>query len=105
MAPIGLTLKRSRDKYASQREGEVMLVHRCTHCNELVINRIAADDDPEKILALLRGGHSEIHKIQQLCEGQGIQLLNPDDRDRVLTRLFGENGLEVYERTLTYQTI
>ena len=50
MAPVGLTLKRTRDKYARQRGGELMLVHRCTHCGELVINRIAADDDPAPLI-------------------------------------------------------
>ena len=105
MAPVGLTFKRSRDKYASHRGGEVMLVHRCTHCGEIAINRIAADDDPIKIMALLNGGRMENWKIKDLCESQDIQLLAPDDRDPVISRLFGEDSVENIEKAFTYQTI
>ena len=105
MMPVGLTLKHSRDKYASQRWGEVMLVHRCTHCGEIAINRIAADDDPMKILRLLTGGRMDCQEIKDLCGSLGIQLLSPEDRDQVVIRLFGEDGVESYEKTLTFQTI
>src|SRR5512139_2755149 len=47
MRPVGLTLKRSRDKYGGQAAGELMLVHQCSECGKLSINRIAADDDDE----------------------------------------------------------
>ena len=50
MAPVGLTVKRSRDKYARGLNGELMLVHRCTACGTLSINRIAADDDAVRIM-------------------------------------------------------
>ncbi len=53
MIPVGLTVKRSRDKYANDGQGELMLVHRCTDCGDLSINRIAADDDSVRMLALL----------------------------------------------------
>ena len=36
-----LTIKRSRNKYAGTRDGELMLIHRCTICAKLAINRIA----------------------------------------------------------------
>lgn len=92
MAPVGLTLKRSRDKYASQHGGELMLVHRCTHCGEIVINRIAADDDPVKILALLKESVRPHQKITEQCQGQGIQLIEKCEQNLVLTGLFGEKG-------------
>ena len=104
MAPVGLTLKRSRDKYAAQQGGEVMLVHRCTHCNELVINRIAADDDPEKILALLKDESRPHQRIIEQCLDQGIRLIKKSERHLVLKRLFGDNGFDIYEKILTYQT-
>jgi hypothetical protein len=59
MAPVGLTLKKSRDKYARHTQGELMLVHRCQACGDLSINRIAADDDPQKVDRLLHLGFSE----------------------------------------------
>lgn len=44
MRPIGFTTKRGRNKYARERDGELMLIHRCEACGDLSINRIAADD-------------------------------------------------------------
>ena len=98
MAPVGLTLKHSRDKYAYQRGGELMLVHRCTFCGELVINRIAADDDPARIIAILEEADSNRQTIKKRCQNQQIQLLNPAERDLALTRLFGRNGYKQYEK-------
>ncbi len=51
MVAVGLTFKRIAKKYAGR--GELMLVHRCEACGRVSINRIAADDDEERILALL----------------------------------------------------
>lgn len=50
MKPIGLTMKKSRNKYQLSPRGELMLVHLCIDCNVVSINRIAADDDPQMIL-------------------------------------------------------
>lgn len=86
MAPVGLTLKRSRDKYASTRQGELLLVHHCTCCGALSINRIAADDDTVKILDSL-GRQSE--PFAQLCHAEGIALLVAADLSRVEKALFG----------------
>jgi hypothetical protein len=47
MKPIGLTMKKSRNKYQRERRGELMLIHECVECRTLSINRIAADDDSE----------------------------------------------------------
>src|SRR4026209_2498083 len=49
MKPIGLTMKKGRNKYRPGPRGELMLVHACTECNAVSINRIAADDDPETV--------------------------------------------------------
>jgi ribosomal protein L37AE/L43A len=89
MAPVGMTIKNSRDKYASTQMGELMLVHRCTSCNRLSINRVAADDDPIKLLAVFKNNSPEMHQIQQICQEQGILLLKRSDRSLVHTRLFG----------------
>lgn len=94
MAPVGLTLKRSRDKYAKQSGDELMLVHRCIQCGEIVINRIAADDDPTKILALIRERNSSLSNIQKQCRTQGIQMLNTADLRLAHTRLYGKIGQE-----------
>ena len=43
MKPIGLTEKIIHKKYGPQ-SGELMLIHECTDCGRLSINRLAADD-------------------------------------------------------------
>ena len=89
MKPVGMTIKNSRDKYATSQNGELMLVHRCTKCNRLSINRVAADDDPMKLLAVFKNSSPEIHRIQHICQEQGILLLKSADKSLVHTRLFG----------------
>lgn len=89
MAPVGLTFKRSRDKYARDRSGELMIVHRCTDCGALSINRIAADDDPVCLLAALTQPVGTRGTLQSACARQGIRLLAEADRPLVLTRLYG----------------
>ena len=84
MQPVGLTFKRSRKRY-SQGRGELMLVHRCEECGKLSLNRIAADDDGEAILALL----NQISLAD--LEAVGIQPLTMDDLAQVQEQLFGKD--------------
>ena len=86
MAPVGLTVKRSRDKYAFGLQGELMLVHRCTDCGTLSINRIAADDDAVRMLESLGRPPTT---LTQECLVQGITLLAEHDSAVVEERLFG----------------
>lgn len=89
MAPVGLAFKRTRDKYAGGNQGELMLVHRCTNCGDLSINRIAADDDPMAILIAFEQGASSTGQFQQMCFEQGILLLQESDRPEVEACLYG----------------
>lgn len=89
MVPVGLTLKKSRDKYSPNQQGELMLVHRCQACAELSINRIAADDDPLYILAILEQKTTDADQLLKACQAQGIRLLASGDRTILQTRLFG----------------
>lgn len=89
MRPVGLTTKRSRNKYARERDGELMLVHCCTGCGELVLNRIAADDWPEPILGLCEQGIDDNAALATAMAAAGIALLNAQDRALVRRRLFG----------------
>ena len=65
-----------------------MLVHICTDCNSVSINRIAADDDPESILAVY---HSSLDVSHRFVNEQGITMLNAKDMDAVYTQLYGQN--------------
>jgi len=89
MAPVGLTLKQSRDKYAAESQGELMLIHHCTECGVLSINRIAADDDPARLMEVFESCLKEKTRLQDLCKCEGIRLLNTDDLYLVETRLYG----------------
>ncbi|HSK66958.1 MAG TPA: RNHCP domain-containing protein [Anaerolineales bacterium] len=91
MRPIGLTMKKGRNKYAMEARGELMLVHECTDCSALSINRIAADDDASTILAVFRS--SVENRIHTKCEGQGILALRETDAGVLHKQLFGEHTI------------
>lgn len=89
MAPVGLALKRTRDKYANGRQGELLLVHRCTGCGDLSLNRIAADDDPPGILAAFECGVGSAPEFREQCLKAGITLLQTEHCPLVESRLYG----------------
>lgn len=95
MKPIGLTMKKSRNKYRVDQRGELMLVHECTECGTLSINRIAADDDPENILTIFQDSFLYGHRMRQLCEGQGIVMLSQEATEMVCQQLYGQN-IEIF---------
>jgi hypothetical protein len=87
MKPIGLTMKMGRKKYQQEARGELMLIHQCTECAALSINRIAADDDSSAIIAVYQSSlESEIHR---LCERQGILVLRASDSTVLYRQLYG----------------
>ena len=89
MKPIGLTMKKSRNKYRLESRGELMLIHECNECRALSINRIAADDDPESIMEVFNVSLYHGYPIRARCEQAGIALLNPEDAEIVLAQLYG----------------
>jgi len=89
MKPIGLTMKKSRNKYQLEKRGELMLIHECIECRTLSINRIAADDDPENILSIFQDSFLNSRQTQQQCESQGIVLLSEDENELVYKQLYG----------------
>jgi hypothetical protein len=72
MKPIGLTTK---------SKGELAIVHECLKCGRLSSNRIAGDDNPYSILSL----------FDQPVQKRRIPMLTLEDREQVLTALFGCN--------------
>jgi transcription elongation factor Elf1 len=92
MEPVGLTTKRSRNKYARERDGELMLVHRCAGCGKLVINRVAADDDAEAILALFERSRALAGALAADLAADGVTPLGPGDGELLRRRLFGAAG-------------
>ncbi len=90
MQPIGLTIKRSRNKYASERDGELMLIHRCTICAKVAINRIAADDCATAIVQIFDSSAQAGAACQAELDHLGVSMLSTGDVDLVWERLFGK---------------
>ena len=89
MRPIGLTLKRRRNKYQPEARGELMLIHECMECKALSINRIAADDDPARTEAVFQESLLLSHELQALCMQHGIVSLDAENSEIVYTQLYG----------------
>lgn len=88
MQPVGLTIKHTRKKYGIS-PGELMLVHLCEVCNNLSINRVAADDIPKTLFAVFEGSFQIDGAIHDSLEYGGIRLLEEADSPLVLRQLFG----------------
>jgi hypothetical protein len=96
MEPIGLTFKQEGlDKYGNLRQGELMVIHRCLKDDKISINRIAADDDPEKILEVFQQSLTLNSETKEKIQNLGINLLTQKDEDEIRTQLFGKNHLKV----------
>jgi len=90
MKPIGLTMKKSRNKYRLESRGELMLIHECIECQTLSINRIAADDDSENILNIFQDSFLYGYQMRQLCERQDIVILEAEATEMVYKQLYGK---------------
>lgn len=89
MQPIGLTIKHTFKKYHGEEQGELMLIHRCTGCGKLSINRIAADDDPYLIYRTFQAAFEMDATGLNAIKNEGILPLGSSDSPTVLARLFG----------------
>ena len=89
MRPIGLTMKTGRNKYRRDARGELMLIHQCTECRTLSINRIAADDDTETLIAVFQESLTLGRQFHVLCQEYGIVMHKADDARIVYTQLYG----------------
>lgn len=89
MQPVGLTFKKTPKKYGSD-SGELMLIHRCTDCGAISINRLAADDDPEHLLGLITRPGNIDEQLQELLSENGIKPLGEEDAHLVRVRLYGQ---------------
>ena len=92
MKPIGLTMKKGRNKYRLESRGELMLIHECIECKSLSINRIAADDDPESVMEIFHESLLTGYQIRARCQGNGIVMLKTEDIEIVHVQLFGQSA-------------
>jgi hypothetical protein len=89
MQPVGLTVKATYKKYGPAR-GELMIIHACSECEKLSINRIAADDDPQTAFNVFEGSFHLETGLQIQLELSDIRVLKRSDHDAVRTSLFGQ---------------
>ncbi|MEW5872732.1 MAG: RNHCP domain-containing protein [Chloroflexota bacterium] len=90
MSPVGLTVKKTAKKYG-QAQGELMLIHVCVDCGKVSINRIAADDDAQRILELFEDSLQLDAPIRRRLAKSGVGTLRATDLALVRARLFGRN--------------
>jgi len=66
-----------------------MLIHECVECKSLSINRIAADDDSEMVMAIFQEALSPDRQIHALYQEHGIVILHLADKELLHTQLYG----------------
>ena len=66
-----------------------MLIHLCTECESLSINRIAADDVPQTVFNVYAASFRLDTFSQTRLDSSGIRALTAEDGDLVRARLFG----------------
>jgi len=91
MPAVALSFKKEgADKYGRAREGELMLVHECSVCGKLSINRLAADDGETAIISLFNSSLLlPAEKKNKISEG-GIDIAGPEEKEKVFIKLFGK---------------
>jgi predicted RNA-binding Zn-ribbon protein involved in translation (DUF1610 family) len=91
MQPVGLTMKHTLKRYGQDNPGELMLIHICTGCGKVSINRIAADDDAQAVFHVYMNSCESGAAFRNSLISEGISLLSTRDNDMVQTQLFGRN--------------
>lgn len=99
MQPVGLALKHTHKRYGSRDQGELMLIHQCTGCGALSLNRIAADDDPDTLLAVFEVSAELTGSLGHDLERARIVALTTAEADLVRRRLYGWDVPAVLQRS------
>lgn len=89
MRPIGLTVKKVAKKYGNSSRGELMIIHQCSRCGRISINRIAADDSAGALLQLYQNSQRMDEALLRRLEEMDIQALTAGDLTTVYSQLFG----------------
>ena len=98
MRPIGLTVKKVHKKYMVSEQGELMLIHCCSSCGKISINRIASDDSTGALIALYRAAAAISDEFLVDLAEKNIRLLSVGDLTTVFSQLFGWQAiLEEFE--------
>lgn len=95
MPAIGLTFKRSPQKYTRGTPGELMLIHRCAGCGKISINRSAADDDAAQLYRLSLASLELDASLLSELAAQGIQPLDGAGFNAAYAQIYGRQPIEV----------
>jgi len=68
-----------------------MLIHECTNCGKISINRIAGDDNAEMILRVFEESQRLPPEKRSQLEHSDIEVLSEEKREEILTQLFGKD--------------
>ncbi len=66
-----------------------MLVHLCTECEKVSLNRIAADDIAENLLEVFQNSLQPDQHTQAALQRAQVEVLKVGEKELVYTRLFG----------------
>lgn len=69
-----------------------MLIHECMECGAISINRIAADDDAETVVAVFQESITLDQQVHILCSQHGILPLQMVDMEMVKEQLYGQRA-------------
>jgi len=95
MKPIGLTFKQeSTDKWGKPKQGELMLIHLCTKCGKISINRIAADDNPQEIIKVWEDSKNLSQDILTRLAKEKIKILTQNEEEEIRIQLFGKDTID-----------
>ncbi len=90
MQPVGLSRKPGRNKYAARASGELLLVHLCTECGRVSLNRLAADDDPENVEAVFHAASCLDMEMRARLALAQVRLLAEGEVAFVREQLYGK---------------
>lgn len=94
MEPIGLTFKHGGfDKYGNERSKDVMLVHLCTGCAQININRIAGDDSIHGVFDIFEKSLSMDMNLRDVIAQGGVHLLGAKDARHLQISLYGKSAV------------
>jgi hypothetical protein len=92
MKPIALTFKQEgKDKWGKLKQGELMIIHKCTSCGKISINRIAGDDNPYEILEVWENSQKSITDLVGQLQKEKIKMLAIEDKKEIINQLFGKD--------------
>jgi DNA-directed RNA polymerase subunit RPC12/RpoP len=83
MHPVGLTFKQIHKKYGRNALGEIMLVHACGECGKISLNRIAADDDADRIRWIFECSQDTSLRAKLAEDQPNLRLLADEDWELV----------------------